>query len=81
MSNEHKEAVYIAKKPHNGIYGAEVYDTFRTLVKSIEQFVPDHAVGAHIKGTCSNMRAKAKIIELHAKALVAICNSVQPDRQ
>lgn len=77
MSNE----VTIPSEPRNGIYGGDVYKQWDKLLDEVLKFIPDHTVGAHIGGTCAKMRAKAKIIELHAKALVEICNATQPDRK
>jgi hypothetical protein len=64
-------------KPRNGVWGnAQVWNSYLDLKREIENLIPDHTQGLHIKGAASKCKAKvsaiilkAKILEGHVKAV------------
>lgn len=74
--------VGMKRKPYSGIYGDDlVYKIYTQLFEALEEFIPNHVVGAHLNGTCSDMRAKAAHIKNLASSLVSATKAVQSTRK
>ncbi len=64
-------------KPRNGIWGNDnIWNAYQDLQDSLEELIPDHAVGLHISGTASMARAKGKAIIAKAKILNQMISAV-----